>query len=59
MDWWVKALAAKTDDLSSNPGTHIVKEKLTLAEFSSISTHIAETYAYTPRIYTINAKKQY
>lgn len=52
MGWWVKALATKTDDLSSIPGTHMVKKKinkkLTPAEYPSISTHIAETYAYSP-----------
>lgn len=50
MNWWVKVLAAKTDDLSSIPGAHKVKEKLTPAERSSVSTHIAETYPYTPHV---------
>lgn len=54
MDWWVKALATKTDDLTSIPGIHMVKEKPIPVEYPSISTHTTEAYAYTsPHIYII------
>jgi hypothetical protein len=56
---WVKALAAKPDDLSSIPGTHRVKGENQLPELSlNLHTHVRMCHALIKKCFDLVGEKK-